>query len=71
MKIIPRCGACEPDADAALLVGDALEATCAHCGCHVVRHRAWRETGGGIRMAHDVFTCVPPEEQPTQESAKA
>lgn len=71
MKLIPRCGLCEPEADAGELMGDALEAVCAHCGCIVRRHRRWKQDGAGIVVGSDVFICTPPDEQPTQRAARA
>lgn len=71
MKIIPRCGACEPDSDAAELMGDDLAATCAHCGSLVTRQRRWKPDGPGIQIGEHVFICTPPDEQATQGGALA
>lgn len=71
MKIIPRCGICEPDSDPAPLMGDELEASCAHCGTIVRRHRRWKPDGAGIVVGGDVFICTPPDEQVTQAKARA
>lgn len=71
MKVIARCGICEPDADAAPLMDGALEAVCAHCGSVIRRHRRWKPDGPGIQIAADVFICTPPDEQTTQADALA
>lgn len=63
MKVILHCGLCEPELDPGPIMGNALEATCAHCGSLVIRHRKWKPTaGGGILVGDDVFVCTPPEE---------
>jgi hypothetical protein len=64
VKVIPRCGICEPDADPAPLMDGLLEATCAHCGAIVTRHRQWKPDGPGILRGEDVFICTPPGDQP-------
>lgn len=73
MKVIPHCMLCEPTADAAIM-GDELEATCAHCGALVTRERTWKDDGAGIVKGKDVYRCTPPDElppAPTQTPARA
>lgn len=73
MTVIPRCGICEPTADAEQLMDGLTEAVCAHCGWIVRRHRKWKPDGAGILIGADEFICTPPDEQlePTVPAARA